>query len=135
MTLAVFTFVCVAILIKLPSSSTQPAAGERISLSYAELIAKKKTLTEAQWKNYEAEITGKRVTWSGYVADVADDIAGRNYIWIDMSGKSDGDHSLYFEYPLDASLSLNRGQAITFEGDYAGSLLGIIHLENAQILR
>lgn len=132
-TLAVFAFVCLAALIML-AGETEPQASERSSISYAELNAKKKSLTETQWKEFEAGMKGKRVRWTGHIANVADDILGDNYVWVDMHGAPDGDRDVYFAYPLDASLSLNRNQAITFEGDYAGLLLGVIHLENGAIL-
>lgn len=116
------------------TSSPKSVENERISLSYAELIAQKKSMTETQWKSYEAEIKGKRVRWSGYVAQVADDIRGINYVWVDMHGNANGDRDLYFEYPVDASMALNKNQLIIFEGDYDGYLLGTVELKNAAIL-
>lgn len=134
-TLAVFAFVCVAALLTLPGKSNPVAVDKPIDpLTYAEVRRQHDRLTETQWKSYEAEIKGKRVRWSGYVAQVADDIRGINYVWVDMHGNANGDRDLYFEYPVDASMALNKNQLIIFEGDYDGYLLGTVELKNAAIL-
>ncbi len=131
-TLAVFAFVCLALFLIKPAKA--PNQVETATVTYGELMRQRELLTEAQFDAYEEKLKGKRVTWAGQVADVAEDLLGRNNVWVDMRPPFDNGHDLFFEYPLEESLALVPGQPITFRGTYGSITFGVVSLDNAQIL-
>jgi hypothetical protein len=111
------------------------------NITWQEIWTNHEAMTDVQWGEYEKSIVGKRVHWIGYVAEVAKDITGKNYVWFCIEA-TDCEYNLfervYFEYPVDKSLALQKGQQITVEGDIESgiALLGFnVKLSNAAIVQ
>lgn len=122
----------VFVIIWFANQTKTPAASIAIDTSYAEIRRKEDQLTKAQFEEFKSSIIGKRVTWSGTVADVAEDITGKTNVWISMDSGENLD--VFFNCPRASCTDLNKGQPIKFSGDFKAITLGSIYLENGEIL-
>ncbi len=137
--LAVVAF-CLIILALSTSGGGSIIPKQVSNITWQEIKANREIMTDAQWNEYEKTIVGKRVHWVGFISEVADDITGTNYVWVCIYS-ADCEYNflerVYFEYPVDKSLALQKGQQITFEGDIESgiALLGFnVKLSNATII-
>ena len=96
-------------------------------------------MTDAQWKNYRAQIEGTMVVgWRGWIDEVTGK-PGRYRVMIDMDSPDDvlSYPEVKFTVPDDVALSLNIDQPVTFSGQISSVLdmLGAldITLEHAEL--
>jgi len=119
-----------------PGETPEPTERAVAGPSYFQIRSQKDTLTDVQWKAYEDSIRGRRVQWRGRISEIAEDILGDNYVWIDMDSPPDGMHDVYFPYPVDESMRYSKGQQVVFTGELDGSsdvLIFAVKLANARI--
>ncbi len=128
------------------SENATPAPTKEISdITYYSILNKYNTLTDVQWKEYVRSINGERVHWVGIINDVAEnDFLGSVSYQVNICMNSyPCVQDVWFTLSKEASLQLNKGQEITFEGDIESSGMEktdtylyrvIIHLENPYIV-
>jgi len=130
-----------------PNQTETPSPTKEISdITYYSILNKFNTLTDVQWKDYVRSINGERVHWVGTVNDVAENefLGAVSYqVNICMSSYPCV-QDVWFTLSKEASLQLNKGQKITFDGDIESSGMEktdtylfrvIIHLENPVIIQ
>jgi hypothetical protein len=90
-----------------PTSTPAPR-----NLTFGEIASSRDSMTDLQWKAYEATIIGKRILWNCTVSDVTEDgkvivhTAPEPLMW-----------SIYLEgLPKSVVLGFNKGKALQIEG-------------------
>ena len=81
------------------------------TLTFGDIVSSRDTMTDIQWKAYEATIIGKRILWNCTVRDVTED--GQVIV---ESSPVPLMWSIYLEgLPKDVVLGLNKGKALRVE--------------------
>lgn len=140
--ITIIIVLCVCIVLALVSGGSKSLLPKQVTgITWQEIKANHEAMTDIQWGEYEKSIVGKRVRWTGYISEVTKDITGTNYVWFCINA-ADCEYNLfervYFEYPIDKSLALQKGGQITVEGDIEGGIdiLGFnVKLSNTTIVQ
>lgn len=96
-------------------SATPTTTKEPTDLPFRGILAKSKQLTDSQWDEYEKEIKGVRVQWTGYVSNVKK-FLGDYSVYVCMKEYSCVD-KVTFSCSDPGCQLLNKKQKITFEGE------------------
>jgi hypothetical protein len=84
------------------------------AITYNEIDAACKSMTDAQFDNYKKTLVGTSVTWTGVITDVTKNW-GQDYgVRIDMDNTGVAD--VYFDVPEAVALSLRKKGSYTFSG-------------------
>jgi hypothetical protein len=135
-------FMAAALLASLVLSGVQLEATAKpaSSLTYNEIVQKKKHLTDVQFEEYAETIKGQTIIWIGWVRDVDKGLMtskGMYKVRLNMSpnGSRGLGSDLSLEVPKAQALKLRKGQRIKFSADiddindFLGLNVGLEHVK------
>lgn len=103
-------------------------------LQFRDIVDQHRQMTDVQWKAYAKSIQWETVQWTGYVKNV-DKSLGSVTVTVCIGSCQ---NYVFFDYPENEALKLNKQQNITFTGKISivDDMFGIVtvYLDNTQII-
>lgn len=104
------------------TNSSVPAAPAALAPPYKDIVAKKDTLTDAQWDAYAETLKGLRIeNWQGTILNVDNKLFSNDVFQVDIDLDGEGGSLNVAEANIDVSqadaLKMSKGQEITLSGN------------------
>lgn len=113
------------------SSSAEPAMSQPLSnLTYEQIDAKARKMSDMNFEEYAKSLVGQRVKWTGFVTDVKKETFGDCEVMVDMDRS--GVQDVYVDIDCKRASEYDQRDKITFEGPVT-SVVEMIGLTNIHV--